>query len=1207
MAEVTDFSVQGNCSQIFHFLNVSSTPLSATATSVDVTIAGGNDGTATALVSGGTAPYTYLWTPGGQTTATATNLTAGIYSCQIIDANGCTSSVSIDVQEPTVHPLNASCLDVCLDLDNGVFDFIDNNNYSPSGPSLPYRIALTIEHSNGTIVHPGSLSNPDIFSDTDLSNLRTYNYSIKYGQNNSISIPVSGSNYISDIYKVTTEWSFSGNAMADVTQVCYINAQGLANFNNLSIDTELIYSCTGDLVSKDNTIYGITGIPYTLSRVHKLFAPTTSGLPSPAYSTGTDLITHSLYEGVWSNFIETQITWTVPQTPSLGNTYEPVCIKKTLYGAAETNVECYIDPCVVQHYSKKIKNKYDKAVCDCDTLKIKKYRAQLQRIVELLNVYIIGEKSDCVNDFSELWTILGITYQDHLTDPNCCSTPNVNPNLTASGGCATGDCGDNPGTGNPPAEDPSDPPYSGYPCSDPDNPVSHWDSQQLLNYDIGDYVKFSLPDGSCVGCYQLANIPSTGWDSDYPDSEKPHTDGGAYWVLINCGSTLNNNDCYGCTDPAATNYDSSVIYDDGSCTYAPFTVYGCTDSNAVNYNANPNIVSDNNMCIYCEYGCSDSAAINFYGPPSSSQHIVCDDGSCCYTSGCTDPGATNYDANACNDDGSCIYAPAGCDSTNWTSILDPFGAPNGHPRFSGLYLDGSNNIWSLVRPRAYSTDSWLFSSGYNKITSASVSIGPNADVAAPDDYWIKGQQVPLAFNNANHDHPVSSQEMVLDSDGYYWIINGDEMQKWDKFPGMASATTANPWPSHSPGQGLSESGILHSDMVDTNSGPGWGWKIPSDMESQQLRYVTMDIDGSDIIHVLFGTLTTSATINSSKITYYYTFNTSTKVWTKVDVLNESVSDCHLYWANASSSVYANTQGSGPQQTGSDISNMEAEYTAVLRVDSSNKPWVASNGKLLKYDGGWKNIAGATATANGGDFHVHPTTGANTVFSVDKDGDIRNPGGPTTNNPWIFRDVVLDFVISGSNKYILTYSNRLFENASNDAIIKKEDRKAELLLYIHNGSSWSVHPVPTRKTEATSGGSVSTTIETDVFWDNYGDHPGYYMKPTIAIKGTTPYVHCAFNKHNLDIPKSFGETRFSWVQSLNVTTGAWTQVGEDFIYDEAFGQDSMGGSGGGLHAASWRHPITGLLYVSVTDDLIASYGESKTSGSNEWIGIKRICF
>ena len=51
----------------------------------------------------------------------------------------------------------------------------------------------------------------------------------------------------------------------------------------------------------------------------------------------------------------------------------------------------------------------------------------------------------------------------------------------------------------------------------------------------------------------------------------------------------------GCTDPNAFNYDSTAIYDDGSCISY---IYGCTDSLSINYNLNANV--DNGSCTYCD-------------------------------------------------------------------------------------------------------------------------------------------------------------------------------------------------------------------------------------------------------------------------------------------------------------------------------------------------------------------------------------------------------------------------------------------------------------------------------------------------------------------------------------------------------------------------------------------------------------------------------
>jgi hypothetical protein len=50
---------------------------------------------------------------------------------------------------------------------------------------------------------------------------------------------------------------------------------------------------------------------------------------------------------------------------------------------------------------------------------------------------------------------------------------------------------------------------------------------------------------------------------------------------------------YGCTDSAATNYDSTATADDGSCTYP---VYGCTDPSASNYDPSAN--TDDGSCTY---------------------------------------------------------------------------------------------------------------------------------------------------------------------------------------------------------------------------------------------------------------------------------------------------------------------------------------------------------------------------------------------------------------------------------------------------------------------------------------------------------------------------------------------------------------------------------------------------------------------------------
>jgi len=78
-------------------VNAAGCALTATVSVVDETTAG-NDGTATALPAGGSAPYTYSWNdPASQTNATATGLTAGNYEVTIMDAAGCGTIMQVSV------------------------------------------------------------------------------------------------------------------------------------------------------------------------------------------------------------------------------------------------------------------------------------------------------------------------------------------------------------------------------------------------------------------------------------------------------------------------------------------------------------------------------------------------------------------------------------------------------------------------------------------------------------------------------------------------------------------------------------------------------------------------------------------------------------------------------------------------------------------------------------------------------------------------------------------------------------------------------------------------------------------------------------------------------------------------------------------------------------------------------------------------------
>ena len=58
---------------------------------------GSANGSATIMETGGTAPYTYVWSPSGGTNASATGLFAGNYAVTVTDSRGCTDTVQINI------------------------------------------------------------------------------------------------------------------------------------------------------------------------------------------------------------------------------------------------------------------------------------------------------------------------------------------------------------------------------------------------------------------------------------------------------------------------------------------------------------------------------------------------------------------------------------------------------------------------------------------------------------------------------------------------------------------------------------------------------------------------------------------------------------------------------------------------------------------------------------------------------------------------------------------------------------------------------------------------------------------------------------------------------------------------------------------------------------------------------------------------------
>jgi gliding motility-associated-like protein len=99
----------------------------------DVLCKDGTDGAIELEVAGGTLPYNYTWS-NGATVSQIENLTAGFYEFLVTDANGCTITDSVFVDEPDAVTLNEVITDVtCNAFSDGIIDI------SPIGGTPPYN------------------------------------------------------------------------------------------------------------------------------------------------------------------------------------------------------------------------------------------------------------------------------------------------------------------------------------------------------------------------------------------------------------------------------------------------------------------------------------------------------------------------------------------------------------------------------------------------------------------------------------------------------------------------------------------------------------------------------------------------------------------------------------------------------------------------------------------------------------------------------------------------------------------------------------------------------------------------------------------------------------------------------------------------------------------------------------------------------------
>ncbi|MDD3878363.1 MAG: T9SS type A sorting domain-containing protein, partial [Bacteroidales bacterium] len=129
-------------------------------TPINVLCNGGNNGAITSSVTGGVAPYTYLWS-NAATTANISGLVAGVYSLTVTDHNGATATTTATVSQPPLMELICTHEDVSINCGcNGTA------TVSVTGGTSPYTYlwsnGLTTSSITGLAVGTYSVTVTDI-------------------------------------------------------------------------------------------------------------------------------------------------------------------------------------------------------------------------------------------------------------------------------------------------------------------------------------------------------------------------------------------------------------------------------------------------------------------------------------------------------------------------------------------------------------------------------------------------------------------------------------------------------------------------------------------------------------------------------------------------------------------------------------------------------------------------------------------------------------------------------------------------------------------------------------------------------------------------------------------------------------------------------------------------------------------------------------
>jgi large repetitive protein len=207
----------------------------ALASSTNVSCFGGNNGQAAITINQGTAPYAINWLPYGGSATTASLLVAGIYTANVIDARGCTNSITATISEPTqvLVAINSVTNVSCFGGNNGAI------NITANGGTPGYTYTWSAGGNNAI-----------------LNNVSAGSYTVNVSDANNCSASISAS-----ISQPTA--ALTSTITSALNPLCF-NSTGSSSVAVQGGTAPYSYSWNTTPIQTDNTATGLTGGSYTV-------------------------------------------------------------------------------------------------------------------------------------------------------------------------------------------------------------------------------------------------------------------------------------------------------------------------------------------------------------------------------------------------------------------------------------------------------------------------------------------------------------------------------------------------------------------------------------------------------------------------------------------------------------------------------------------------------------------------------------------------------------------------------------------------------------------------------------------------------------------------------------------------------------------------------------------------------------------------------